>query len=157
MFRHLLVPTDGSELSTAALHDAVDLARTVGARITVFHARQSVLNRTDLGIYGDPLVLDPRLVEQFNRTENEWTERLLSGARKVAEEAGVPCDTESREAPIIHEAILEAAQRLECDLIFMASHGRRGLAGVLLGSETQRVLSHSTLPVFVFRRQTEPQ
>lgn len=153
MFRHLLVPTDGSELSTAALRAAVEFARTIGARITVFHARQSVLNRTDLALYGDPLVLDPRLVEKVNRSESEWTENLLAEARTLAEREGVSCTTDSREDPIIHEAILQAADRHGCDLIFMASHGRRGLAGVLLGSETQRVLSHSSLPVFVYRQR----
>ena len=151
MFRHLLIPTDGSELSTNALRAGVAFARDLGARITVFHVRQSVLNRTDLGIYGDPLVLDPRLLEQFNRKESERSGKLLAEACSLARDAGVACATESREDPIIHEAILEAAQRHGCDLIFMASHGRRGLAGVLLGSETQRVLSHSSLPVFVFR------
>jgi nucleotide-binding universal stress UspA family protein len=153
MFRHLLVPTDGSELSAAALRAAAAFARDIGARITVFHVRQSVLNRTDLALYGDPLVLDPRLVEQFNRAETHRAESLLSEARSLAQQEGVSCATDSSEEPIIHQAILDAAERHGCDLIFMASHGRRGLAGMLLGSETQRVLSHSSLPVFVFREQ----
>jgi nucleotide-binding universal stress UspA family protein len=152
MFRHLLVPTDGSDLSDGTIRRAVDFARDAGARITFFHAKQSVLSHSDLALYGEPLVLDPSVVEQFARAEDDHAEALLADARAIAEREGVSCDTDCGGNPIVYEGIVEAAERHGCDLIFMASHGRRGLAGFLLGSETQRVLTHSPLPVLVFRR-----
>lgn len=151
MFRHLLVPTDGSELSDSTLRRAIRFAREVGARITVVHAREHLLARADAGLYGETLVLDPAVADQFAGAEEAFTTWLLERAGALAEEAGVPCHTIVSDNPVIHEAILETAAAEGCDLIFMASHGRRGLVGLLLGSETQRVLAHSTLPVLVHR------
>ncbi|KEF41467.1 MAG: sulfate transporter [Cyanobium sp. CACIAM 14] len=152
MFRHLLVPTDGSDLSDATIREAVRFARDTGASITFFHGMASLAMPPHPSIYGDPMTLDPVLVEQFSRAEQAYAESLLARARAIAAEAGVTCDTVTGEHPVIHEAIIEAATRHGCDLIFMASHGRRGLSGLLLGSETQRVLTHSSLPVLVYRR-----
>jgi nucleotide-binding universal stress UspA family protein len=156
MFRHLLVPTDGSELSDATIRGAVSFARDVGATITFFHALASLAMPPHSSIYGDPVLLDPAVVEQFSQAERTYAESLLAGARAIAQAAGVTCDTAMGDHPVIHEAIIEAATRHGCDLIFMASHGRRGLSGLLLGSETQRVLAHTDLPVLVFRRPEPP-
>ncbi|MFM7413535.1 MAG: universal stress protein [Planctomycetota bacterium] len=152
MFRHLLVPTDGSDLADGTVRRAVSFAREAGAQITFVHAQESFLVRPEAGLYGEALTLDPGVAEQFNRAEQEYTASVLERARAVAEEAAVPCQTVASTNPVIHEAILETAAASGCDLIFMASHGRRGLAGLLLGSETQRVLVHSSLPVLVYRK-----
>ncbi|MEB3331895.1 MAG: universal stress protein [Synechococcaceae cyanobacterium] len=152
MFRHLLVPTDGSDLSDGTIRRAVSFASEAGARITFFHARESELQQPETSLYGEPVLIDPSVREQFDQARNTWVEELLASACTIAAAAGVPCDSDSSANPVIHEAIIEAAASHGCDLIFMASHGRRGLAGLLLGSETQRVLTHTSLPVLVDRK-----
>ncbi len=156
MFRHLLVPTDGSDLSDGTIRQAVSFARDAGATITFFHALANLAMPPHASIYGDPVLLDPAVVEQFSQAEHAYAASLLDQARAIAEEAGVTCDTAMGEHPVVYEGIIEAATRHGCDLIFMASHGRRGLTGLLLGSETQRVLTHTSLPVLVFRRPEAP-
>ncbi len=152
MFRHLLVPTDGSDLSDGTIRRAVSFAREAGASITFLHVLANLSLPPQGSLYGDPVLLDPAVVEHFSQAERAYADELLGRARALAEEAGVPCDTAVGDHPVVYEAIIDAATRHGCDLIFMASHGRRGLAGLLLGSETQRVLTHSELPVLVFRR-----
>ena len=152
MFRHLLVPTDGSDLSDCTIRRAVSFARETGATITFLHVLANLAMPPQASLYGDPVLLDPAVVERFGQAERAYATALLERARGMAEEAGVRCDTAVGEHPVVYEAIIEAASRHGCDLIFMASHGRRGLAGLLLGSETQRVLTHTDLPVLVFRR-----
>ncbi|MEA5417527.1 universal stress protein [Synechococcus sp. BA-132 BA5] len=152
MFRHLLVPTDGSDLSDGTIRRAVSFARETGATITFLHVLANLAMPPQASLYGDPVLLDPAVVERFGQAERAYATGLLERARGMAEEAGVRCDTAVGEHPVVYEAIIEAASRHGCDLIFMASHGRRGLAGLLLGSETQRVLTHTDLPVLVFRR-----
>lgn len=156
MFRHLLVPTDGSDLSEGTIRRAVVFAAESGARITFVHAQESFLARPQAALYGESLALTPAVAEEFSRAEQDYTASLLARARAVAEAAGVACGTVASLNPVVHEAILETAAAEGCDLIFMASHGRRGLAGLLLGSETQRVLVHSPLPVLVHRQQDQP-
>lgn len=156
MFRHLLVPMDGSDLSDGTIAAAVRFAREAGAEITFFHVRQSFLSKGEMALYGESLVLDPTVAETFSRAEADYSASLLSRARAIAEEAGVSCATVEGWNPVIHQGIVEAAESSGCDLIFMASHGHRGLAGLLLGSETQRVLTHTRLPVLVYRRSEAP-
>ena len=151
MFRHLLVPTDGSERSEAAIRRAASLAAESGARITLVHVIESVLLPPQGSLFGDPVLADPGLPERLQQLERDRAQKLLARSRALVEAAGVACEAELLPAGVIHAAILEAAARHGCDLIFMASHGRRGLAGLLLGSETQRVLSQATLPVLVYR------
>lgn len=149
MFKHLLVPTDGSDMSRAAVDRAVSLAREAKAQITFFHAQDSFFGRPDVAIYGEGLALDPALSEQFRKANAEFAQALLDDAREKAAAAGVECSGDTVVNPLIHEAILDAATRHGCDVIVMASHGRRGLAGLLLGSQTQRVLTHASIPVLV--------
>ncbi|MEB3168716.1 MAG: universal stress protein [Synechococcaceae cyanobacterium] len=151
MFRHLLVPTDGSDLSAAAIRRAASFAAETGARITLLHVIESVLLSPGGSLFGDPLLADPGLPERLQRVEREHAEQLLARDRELVASAGVACAVELAEPGPIHAAIHEAAQRHGCDLIFMASHGRKGLAGWVLGSETQRVLAHAALPVLVYR------
>ena len=152
MFRHMLVPTDGSDLSDGTVRRAVSYARETGATITFLHVLANLTMPPQASIYGDPVLLDPAVVERLSQAERAYAAALLQRARTIAEEAGVRCDTAVGDHPVVYEAIIKAASRHGCDLIFMASHGRRGLAGLLLGSETQRVLAHTDLPVLVFSR-----
>jgi nucleotide-binding universal stress UspA family protein len=153
MVRHLLVPIDGSELTDAAVDAALELAKQSGARVSFFHVQPSYYGRPDVAIYGEGLVLDPALSEQFSQANARFAATILDKALEQARSAGVEASSDTCVSPLVHEAILEAAERLGCDLIAMASHGRRGLAGLLIGSETQRVLTHSKLPVLVIPAQ----
>jgi nucleotide-binding universal stress UspA family protein len=152
MFRHLLVPTDGSDLSDGTIRRAVSFAREAGASITFLHVLANLAMPPQGSLYGDPVLLDPTVVAKFSQAERSYADELLGRARALAEQAGVRCDTAVGDHPVVYEAIIDAATSHGCDLIFMASHGRRGLAGLLLGSETQQVLTHTDLPVLVFRR-----
>ena len=153
MVRHLLVPIDGSELTDGAVHAALELAKQSGARVSFFHVQPSYYGRPDVAIYGEGLVLDPALSEQFSQANARFAATILDTALEQAQAARVEASSETCVSPLVHEAILEAAERLGCDLIAMASHGRRGLAGLLIGSETQRVLTHAKLPVLVIPAQ----
>ena len=151
MFRHLLVPTDGSDLSAAAIRRAASFAAETGANITLLHVIESVLLPPQGSLFGDPVLADPDLPQRLQRLERDNASQILERARELVAAAGVACAVELAEPGPVHEVILEAAQRHGCDLIFMASHGRKGLTGWALGSETQRVLAHGSLPVLVYR------
>jgi nucleotide-binding universal stress UspA family protein len=121
--------------------------------VSFFHVQPSYYGRPDVAIYGEGLVLDPALSEQFSQANVRFAATILDKALEQARAEGVEASSETCVSPLVHEAILEAAERLGCDLIAMASHGRRGLAGLLIGSETQRVLTHARLPVLVIPAQ----
>lgn len=147
MFKHILVPTDGSALSDSTVARAVSFAKENGARITFFYSQPDF----PMPIYGEGALIDPTTPEQFAKSAASEAEAILSKARGAAEAAGVACDSDTAVNEVPYEAIIDAADRHGCDLIFMASHGRRGIAGLLLGSETQKVLTHSKTPVLVYR------
>jgi len=147
MFKHILVPTDGSALSESTVASAVSFAKDAGARITFFYAQPDF----PMPIYGEGALIDPTTPEQFSKSAAAEAEAILAKARGAAEAAGVASDSDTTVNEVPYEAIIDAADRHGCDLIFMASHGRRGIAGLLLGSETQKVLTHSKTPVLVYR------
>jgi nucleotide-binding universal stress UspA family protein len=147
MFKHLLVPTDGSPLSDSTVARAVSFARDAGARITFFYAQPDF----PMPIYGEGALIDPTTPDQFAKSAAQEAERILANAKAAADAAGVAADTDTVVNEVPYEAVIDAADRHGCDLIFMASHGRRGIAGLLLGSETQKVLTHSKTPVLVYR------
>ncbi|HPE03485.1 MAG TPA: universal stress protein [Thauera sp.] len=147
MFKHILVPTDGSALSDSTVARAVSFAKESGARITFFYSQPDF----PMPIYGEGALIDPTTPEQFAKSAASEAEAILGKARSAAEAAGVACDSDTAVNEVPYEAIIDAADRHGCDLIFMASHGRRGIAGLLLGSETQKVLTHSKTPVLVYR------
>ncbi len=147
MFKHVLVPTDGSELSQAAVEKAVSFAAEIGARITFYYAQPDF----PMPIYGEGALIDPTTPEQFAQSAAAEAKAILDRASAVAQTAGVTSDTDTVVSEVPYEGIIDAAERHACDLIFMASHGRRGIAGLLLGSETQKVLSHSKIPVLIYR------
>jgi nucleotide-binding universal stress UspA family protein len=146
-YTHLLVPSDGSELSRKALEEAVKLARCSGARITVLHAQPGVpLPVVEMGD-----MLDASTIEALIAATRLDSDRLLEAAARTAADAEVTASCERVVSDLPHKVILEAAERLGCDLIVMGSHGRRGLQGLLLGSQTQRVLLNAPCPVLVVR------
>lgn len=147
MFKHILVPTDGSRLSVKAAKQAVKLAKSLGARITGFHAARD-LNST---YYGDGYILRAPGVAAQTDFARKQARKYLSAIEVEAEVEKVPCEVFHTVSDSPYEAIIAAARKKKCDLIFMASHGRRGLSGMVLGSETHKVLIHSKIPVLVCR------
>jgi nucleotide-binding universal stress UspA family protein len=144
MFKHILVPTDGSELSRKAILGAIELARSVGARVTAY----ACLPQYPYSPFSDVVVEAPD--DFISRSEREARSHL-DEVEEAARRAGVACTSETSVHPSPYLGIIEAAERCGCDVIFMASHGRRGLGSLLIGSETQRVLTHTTIPVVVYR------
>ena len=147
MFKHFLVPTDGSDLSKRAAAAAVEQARATGARLTVLHAMPPA---TPL-VFGELLPVAYMPPDEHERLVNKAADIYLADIEAQARAAGVECDTVKVTSDFPAEAIIDAAKQRQCDVIWMASHGRRGMAAVLLGSETQKVLAHAELPVVVFR------
>jgi len=147
MFKHILVPTDGSRLSVKAAKQAAKLAKALGARITGFYAAPDVGST----YYGDGYILRaPSAKAQAEFAQKQARERL-SMIEVEAEVEKVPCEVMHVVSDSPYQAIIDAAKKRKCDLIFMASHGRRGLSGLVLGSETHKVLIHSKIPVLVCR------
>ena len=147
MFRHLLVPTDGSELSLRTVRQAVAFAKEIGARITFFYAKPDY----PVSFYGEGALIDPTTPDKFAEMADKQAEEILSAANAEAKASGVESSGAADTSDIPYDAIITAAKAHGCDLIFMASHGRRGISGLLLGSETHKVLTHTDIPVLVYR------
>jgi len=146
MFKNILIPTDGSELSQRAVQMAIALAKVHRARITGIH----VIPDYHLLIAYEG-AFDPVTEERIEEEAKVRAENYLAFVRKCAQDEGVPCDTLCETSDHPYDAILKAANSRQCDLIVMTSHGRKGIAAVLLGSETRKVLTHSTIPVLIVR------
>lgn len=146
MFKNILIPTDGSEQSQRAVRTGVELAKIHKARVTGIH----VIPDYHLLIAYEG-AFDPITEERIEEEARARAESYLAFIRKTAEEAGVPCDTVCETSDHPYDAILKTAEARNCDLILMTSHGRKGLAAVLLGSETRKVLTHTRVPVLVVR------
>ena len=144
MYQHILVPTDGSPLSAAAVEKAMSLAKSVGAKVTVL----TVVARLP-ALAWSPHSL--QRADEFRQHALAEAERSLTEAEQEAKRVGVPCEVVKVEDRQPFEAILEAAEARGCDLIAMASHGRRGISALVLGSEATKVLTHSKLPVLIYR------
>jgi nucleotide-binding universal stress UspA family protein len=147
MYRNILVPTDGSKLSVKAVKQAVKLAKTLGAKITGFYAAPDFSST----YYGDGYILRAPSAGDHAEAVKQQARKYLSAIEVEAEVEKVPCEVLHAISDSPYEAIIDAARKKKCDLIFMASHGRRGLSGLVLGSETQKVLIHSKIPVLVCR------
>jgi nucleotide-binding universal stress UspA family protein len=145
MFKHILIPTDGSDLSRKAILYGVQLAKSSGAKVTALTVTDPYRAATM------DAVLIPVGEEEYEEQSRLLAERAMEQVKMAAEAAGVTCETirEVHDQP--YRAIIDAAHALTCDLIVMASHGRRGISALLLGSETVKVLTHSTIPVLVYR------
>lgn len=147
MFKHILIPTDGSALSQETARRAVSFAKEAGAQVTVFFAKPEY----PIAYFGEGALIDPTTPEKFAELAEQQAAEYLGEVHKLCAESGVTCHTVSATSDVPYEAIIEAAEQSACDLIFMASHGRRGISGLLLGSETNKVLTHSKIPVLVYR------
>lgn len=145
MFKHILVPTDGSEISKRVIRDCIAFAKEIGAQVTGLN----VIPDYSVYAYEAEMLIDNR--ERFARECIDYANEYLEDIKTAAKEAGVECDTYYVTSDFPYAAIIQAAQEKNCDLIAMASHGRKGIKGLLLGSETQKVLTHSQIPVLVFR------
>jgi nucleotide-binding universal stress UspA family protein len=147
MFKHILVPTDGSALSMNSVARAAAYAQETGARITLFYAQPEAPS-----VYaGLGAVSNTHLSQDLQTRLDEAATEILDAAEKVVHDAGASCQRVVRVGGKPYELIIAAADANGCDLIFMASHGRSGVSALLLGSETQKVLAHSTIPVLVYR------
>jgi nucleotide-binding universal stress UspA family protein len=147
MYKHILVATDGSKLSQKAVTHAIALAQALGAKMTAFYASPDY----PLPAYADGVVYEPVSKKEYAALATQEAEKILSAIAEKAEAGGLECATMHTIAPAPWEAILNAAKKAKADVIVMASHGRRGVSALLLGSETQKVLTHSKLPVIVVR------
>ncbi len=147
MYKNILLPTDGSPLSRAAILNGVRLARAVGARITGFFAAPPA---TPV-IYKGVLPVSLTTLDQHARAIERTAAKHLGFIEQAAKKAGVRCKCLHVTSDFPADAIIAAARKEKCDLIFMASHGRRGLSAVILGSQAQKVLTHSKIPVLVCR------
>jgi nucleotide-binding universal stress UspA family protein len=147
MFANILVPTDGSEFSAKLIKDAVDLARASGARITALHAYP----KHRISPYGQFGPSDDVVARQVTETALADADRFLDRIEQAARPAGVKVERAIVQNDDPWRAIVDTAAAKGCDLIMMAAHGRRGLVGLVLGSETNKVLTHSKIPVLVYR------
>ena len=144
MFKRILVPTDGSDITAKAVDTTIALAKSVGAQVFTISAKEPFPYSAISEMQPTP----PQ--EFFDAQERIASQRVQVVVAKCAA-AGVPCQSHTVEALHPWEAIIDHAKRMECDLVVMASHGRRGVSALLLGSETQKVLTHSKVPVLVVR------
>ncbi|MEJ2345969.1 MAG: universal stress protein [Gammaproteobacteria bacterium] len=165
MYKHILIPTDGSPLSQKAIEEAVSLAKALGAKVTgvnvvaEFGAAEAHLGflrayREGWTMPGTP----PDQASQFPASAEEHLEQArgiaeyrLSAVESAAGDQGVECNCVYKIHDEPYEAIIETAKEQGCDLIAMASHGWRGARGLVLGSETNKVITHSSVPVLVLR------
>ena len=148
MFKHILIPTDGSPVANKAVEAGIRFAKYLGARVTAYHAIEAI----HPGVYGEGYTIGSnKIVQTLTQRAKEMGVRQIEHVAKVAKAAGVPFRGIVTIAETPYEGIVETASKQKCDAIFIASRGRRGLAGLILGSVTQKVLTHSKLPVLVYR------
>jgi len=147
MYKKILVPTDGSALSKKAMRSAVELAAAVGAELLAVH----VVPRYPASYFEGGITVEPAEVARVEKAWAEHGQALAEQVSKAAAKAGVRAQAITVQSNLVAEAILGAAKKHRCDLVVMASHGRKGLKRLLLGSETQHVLTHGTIPVLVLR------
>ena len=147
MYQRILVATDGSDLSRTAVRSAIELAAAVGAELVALY----VVPRYPVSYFEGGITIS---VEDIARTEKQWSDKgqaVVDAVQQEAEAKGSWPKAVVAQSDLVAESIMAAANKHDCDLVVMASHGRKGITRVLLGSETQHVLTHSTVPVLVLR------
>ena len=148
MYKHILLPTDGSPLSEKAVKQCIKLAKSIGAKVTAINVTPEFQMIMDEGfVMPNPAMIKKR----FDEETSKRSKNILADVKASASAAGVDCDSVSVASSVPYEMIIKHAKKSKCDLIMMASHGRKGLSSILLGSETAKVLTHSTIPVLVVR------
>lgn len=149
MYNHILIATDGSELATKGLDHGLGLAKALGAKVTIITVTET------LPIYasasGEAWMVGAEVTERYEADRKAFADDILGVARTTADKVGVAVETLHVSNARPADAIVEAARARDCSLIAMASHGRRGLGRLLLGSQTSEVLAHSPVPVLVIR------
>ncbi len=144
MFTKILFPTDGSELSQRAAKAAADLAKRLRADLVAMTVVEPYA-------YASLSEYRPETIAEYERRADQVARDRLAAVETVGRQAEVAVETVAVRSFVPYEAIIETAARYKCDAVFMASHGRRGINALLLGSETQKVLTHCSIPVLVFR------
>lgn len=147
MYQRILVATDGSDLSRTAVRSAIELAAAVGAELVALY----VVPRYPVSYFEGGITIS---VQDIARTEKQWSDKgqaVVDEVQKEAEAQDVKAKAVVVQSDLVAESIMAAATKHNCDLVVMASHGRKGIKRVLLGSETQHVLTHSSVPVLVLR------
>lgn len=147
MYKRILVATDGSSLSKKAVKAAIDLAGTCQAELVAVR----VIPRYVQTYFEGSMPLDPKAVSQIESQWRSEAEQSLAAVQKAADAAHLSTKTLVVKGQSVADALIQSAKKSKCDLIVMASHGRRGLSKLLLGSETQHVLTHAHIPVLVLR------
>jgi nucleotide-binding universal stress UspA family protein len=145
VYEHILLPVDGSPASNAAADGAIAFAAQVGARVTVLHVTEP------LHLFTYEFDVTEHAHEDWRRKRDAAAAECVAPVEQRAREAKVPCNAVLAQADEPYEAIISTALEQLCDLIVMGSHGRKGVKGMLLGSQTRKVLTHSAIPVLVFR------
>lgn len=148
MFKHILLPTDGSKLSDHAVKSGIEFAKSVKAKVTVVHVVPEFQMVADEGFVAP---MSAQFKERFEKESRVRAQKVLDKVEKMAKTAGLEYSGVIVSSDFPYQQIIHIAQKRKCDLIMMASHGRRGLSGLLLGSETAKVLTHSKIPVLVVR------
>jgi nucleotide-binding universal stress UspA family protein len=146
MFKHILMPTDGSEHSERAVARGIELAKLCGAKVTGIHVMPDYRM-----MMADEGILPTGLDESMDAQAREQAARFLSFVKEAAAAAGVPCDTLVAKGPHPYDAIVDVANERGCDLIVMTSRYRKGLVSLIMGSEASRVLHRASIPVLMFR------
>ncbi|HET9642858.1 MAG TPA: universal stress protein [Burkholderiaceae bacterium] len=144
MYKRILLPTDGSEITVKAVQTAIGLAKSLGAELHTISVKEPFP-------YSAISEMQPTPPQEFFDAQERIASSRVRQVVADADRAGMSCQGHTVEALHPWEAIIDYAKQQNCDLIVMASHGRRGMASMLLGSETQRVLTHTTIPVLVVR------
>jgi len=145
MYKHILIPTDGSELSKKAVDHGIGLAKALNAKVTAVTVSEPFhIFAVEPGMLTDT-------PDEYEKRIDALTGKYLKAAKDAATAAGVPCDVVHVEHEHPYETVIDTARKRGCDAIVMASHGRRGVSAIVLGSETVKVLTHSTIPVVVVR------
>jgi nucleotide-binding universal stress UspA family protein len=148
MYRHILIPTDGSELAQKAIVHGLSFAKAVGAKVTVLTVEPS------FNVYDVPASranLMSAAFEEYTKQARAHAESILNGIANDAKVAGIECETMQVTHDHPYQAIVATAKEKGCDLIVMSSHGRSGIAAIVLGSVTAKVLTHTAVPVLVYR------
>ena len=147
MFKHILIPTDGSPVSNKAAKAGIALAHALGAKVTAYYA----VEQLQLAYADEGYMMNQKLIEGIEDSARQAGQKRVDAIGKMAKVAGVPFASVVSKAYTPYEGIIAAAKKRKCDAIFMASHGRRGLSKLIMGSVTQKVLTHSRIPVVVYR------
>ena len=146
MFKHILIPTDGSPLANKSAKAGIALAHALGAKVTAYCSVGPILP-----IFAEGYAFDQKTIDGFERSARAAGQKHVDAIARIAKAARVPFVSVVTNAVTAYEGILDTAKKQKCDVIFMGSHGRRGLSKLIMGSVTQSVLAHTKIPVVVYR------